>query len=72
MDSLPFTTPTREMREINQDTPSPPQTRDFARQASFTPTGTVTSGLSSRTDVPLLPTNNPIPPIPHHHDQDSK
>jgi hypothetical protein len=48
--------------------PTPPQTQDFARYTSFVPSsGIATPSPSTRTDIPLLPTNNPVPPVPVNH-----
>ncbi|KAL2200479.1 hypothetical protein P885DRAFT_74314 [Corynascus similis CBS 632.67] len=66
MDSSPSGTPTR---QATLETPTPPRTHDFARHTSFIPSGTITPSPSTRTDVPLLPTNYPVPPIPVCHEK---
>ncbi|KAK4103715.1 hypothetical protein N658DRAFT_385025, partial [Parathielavia hyrcaniae] len=59
----PFETPPR---QVAQETPTPTQTRDFARHTSFTP-GSSSTPSSAQTDIPLLPTNAPISPAPTNH-----
>ncbi|KAL2189627.1 hypothetical protein L209DRAFT_130541 [Thermothelomyces heterothallicus CBS 203.75] len=66
MDSSPSRTPTRQPAP---ETPTPPQTQDFARHTSFISSGIVTPSPSTRTDVPLLPTNYPVPPVPGNHEK---
>jgi hypothetical protein len=61
----PFATPPR---HSIQEPATPTQARDFARHTSFTPAGASTPTSSIRTDIPLLPTNNPVPPVPRHHE----
>ncbi|KAK4126241.1 hypothetical protein N657DRAFT_614827 [Parathielavia appendiculata] len=61
----PPPTPTQ-TRQSTQETPTPTQTQDFARHTSFTPAGTSTPS-SVQTNIPLLPTNAPILPVPTHH-----
>ncbi|KAH6631750.1 hypothetical protein F5144DRAFT_230636 [Chaetomium tenue] len=66
MDASPFGSPSR---QPVLEPATPPSTQDFARHTSFIPSGIVTPTPSARTDVPLLPTNNPIPPVPTMHEK---
>lgn len=61
MNSSPLATPTR---ESIPEPPVTPQAQTYARHTPFNPLGNFTPTPSTRTDVPLLPTNNPVSPLP--------
>ncbi|KAK3307099.1 uncharacterized protein B0T15DRAFT_510411 [Chaetomium strumarium] len=63
--SAPEITPRQPMQEI----PGSPLVRDFGRYNVYTPTGSITPTPSAQTDVPLLPTSNPVPSTPSGIDE---